>query len=345
MFRVTSLTNMSEAQLNRLIKRFALLFLVVFVVFAGVYAIDRFRAKPAPIVDQRVTTLEEAVRKDPSDVKSRGELADLYFAEKRFDDAITQYTALIDAKKDVELAALGRGNAYRELQKYDLATADYQTVVSIGLTGEMANVDSSLEAAYYGLGVIDLAQSKPAAAVTQLLNATGINRTDADALNELGIAYTQNNQPDKAVVALGQAVSLVPVSWAEPYQNLAAAYTKLGKPELAAYASAMAMLESGDPTGAEAELKKLVTGPAAAEATVGLGILFEEKGDSASAAQWYAKSLAIDPSNESAQLGIKRVSGGDANASPLVSPSAASPSGSPAASASPSAQPSPAGSN
>jgi tetratricopeptide (TPR) repeat protein len=256
---------------------------------------------------------------------SRGQLADAYFAKKRFQDAITQYTALIDGKKDVELASLGRGNAYRELSQWDPAIADYNVVIGIGLTGEMANVDPSLESAYYGLGVISIAQGKPADAIEQLKKALLIQRTDADALNLLGAAYVAANQPEQALEPLRSAIALVPVGWADPYKTLSSAYTKLNKTELANWANAMALLESGDPAGAEAELLKLVSGPAATEATTSLGLLKEVAGDTAAAAEWYRKALALDPGNVPAQMGLKRVTDMVAPASPAAS-AAASPS-------------------
>ncbi len=325
MSRVTSLTSMPEKELNRWIKRIALVFAVVFIVFVAFYAVDRFRPAPAPIVDQQISALEAKVRADPADAVARGQLADAYFAKKRFQDAIAQYTALIDAKKDVELASLGRGNAYRELTQYDQAIADYNVVIGIGLTGEMANVDPSLESAFYGLGVIALAQNKPADAIDHLTKALQIQRTDADALNLLGVAYVGANQPEKALEPLRAAIALVPVGWAQPYKTLASAYTKLGKAELASWANAMALLESGDPSGAEAELLKLVSGPAAAEATTSLGLLKEVAGDTAAAADWYRKALALDASNVPAQMGLKRVSGVPTPAASVApSPSAGS---------------------
>ena len=187
----------------------------------------------------------------------------------------------------------------------------------------MANVDPSLEAAWYGLGMIALAQDRPADAIEPLTKALGIIRTDADALNALGNAYLATGQADKAVEQFRKAIALVPVGWAEPYSNLAGAYTKLGKADLATWANAMALLESGDPAGAESELLKLVDGDAAIEATVSLGVLKEVAGDSAAAGDWYRKAIALDPSNVPAQMGLKRVSAGDA-------PGHAAPSGSPA---------------
>jgi tetratricopeptide (TPR) repeat protein len=329
MSRVTSLTSMSDKQLNRWIKRIGLLFVVALIAFAGFYAVDRFRMPTAPIADQKTVVLEEAVRKDPSNVSARGQLADLYYAKGRFEDAITQYTTLIDAKKDVELATLGRGNAYRALEKWPEATKDYQAVVNIAASGEMSNVDTNLESAYFGLGMIALGQDKAEEAVDPLLKALAISRTDADALNAIGLAYTKTDQPDQAIAVLRQAVALVPVGWAEPYQNMAVAYTKLNEPDLAAWAGAMATLEAGDSSGAEAQLLKLVNGDAAGEATVGLGIVYEERGDSGTAATWYQKALDLDQNNEPALMGLRRAGGAKATASPQPSASSSPvPSGS-----------------
>ena len=83
MSRVTSLTSMPEAQLNRWIKRIGLLLIVGIVAFVAFYAVDRFRAPTAPIIDREMAAMEEAVRADPADIASRGRLADLYLAAKR----------------------------------------------------------------------------------------------------------------------------------------------------------------------------------------------------------------------------------------------------------------------
>jgi tetratricopeptide (TPR) repeat protein len=316
MSRVTSLTSMPEAQLNRWIKRLGLLFLVALVAFVAFYAVDRFKPAATPMADQRLAQLEEAVRIDPSDGVARGQLADMYYVKRRFEDAIGQYTALIDAKVDVELASLGRGNSYRQLEQYDQAVADYNVVIDIAIDGEMANVDPSLEAAYFGLGTIALAQDRPADAIDQFKKALAIIKTDADALNGLATAYLATDQTDLAVEPLELAIALVPIGWGEPYANLASAYGKQGKAALASWANAMAMAQAGDVAGARSELLKLVDGDAALKATIGLGILEEEAGNSADAADWYRKALVIDSENVSARMGLQRVTTGPAAAAP-----------------------------
>lgn len=323
MFRVTSLTSMPERQLNRLIRRIGLLLLVGIVAFVAFYAVDRYRAPAAPMVDQQLAALEDAVRKDPADVASRGQLADLYYTKRRFADAITQYSALIDAGKSIELASLGRANSYLELKQWAQAATDFNKVVEIAKAGEMAKVDTNLEAAYYGLGLVALGQNKPGDAVDPLSRAIAITRTDADALYALGTAYVQVGQPKLALEPLMNAVALVPAGWADPYTALASAYTALGKPDWSAWASAMATLETGDFTGAQAQLQKLITGDAKVEALVGLGLASEMHGDIAAANGWYQQALVADPDSTPAQMGVKRTGGaaGSASAAPSAAPS------------------------
>lgn len=308
MLRVTSLAEMPDKQLNRLIRRIALLFVVLLIAFVGFYALDRYRPAAPPIADRELAALEDAVRADPSDVASRGRLADLYFAKERFDDAITQYTVLIDAGKEVELASLGRARAYQQTGQYAAATTDFQKVVSIAVEGEMANVDPNLASAYYGLGTVALAQGHAADAIDPLKKALAIQRTDADALNALAEAYLQTDQPKLAIEPLTLAVTLVPVDWAQPYRNLETAYGRTGDGDMAAWAGAMAAFADGDVDTAEARLLTLVDGSQGVRATVGLGLIAEKAGDTAAAADWYRKALALDPEDRAAGLGLSRVS-------------------------------------
>jgi tetratricopeptide (TPR) repeat protein len=308
MFRVTSLTEMPEAQLNRLIRRFALLFLVVLVAFVAFYAVARFRFSPAPIADQQLAAAEDLVRADPADVIARGQLADLYYVKGRFEEAVTQYSLLIDAGKEVELASLGRGKAYYELKQYDKALPDFQKVVEIANTGEMASVDPMLASGYYGIGQTYIATGRPADAVDPLRKALAIEKTDADVLYALGIALLDSGQAQEAVARLTTATQMVPSGWPEPYRALQRAYTQEGDAAHADWAGAMAAFASGDAASAKAQLEKLTSGDLALEASIGLGVIYESEGETGQAADWYRKALAINPNDVSATLGLGRVS-------------------------------------
>src|SRR3990170_2174530 len=154
---LASLTRISEGELDRLIKRIAAILVVGTLVFVGFYVFDRFRMPAPSMVDQTIASLEAAVREDPADVASRGQLADAYVVAERYEDAVAQYDAILATGK-----------------------ADYQAVVDIASEGEFAHVDPTLNAAFYGLGQIALEQDKPADAAQYLAAAVAIKRSDAD---------------------------------------------------------------------------------------------------------------------------------------------------------------------
>jgi len=297
----------SDRDLNRWIKRVALILVVGTLAFTAFYVIDRWRPASTPIVDQELAALEEAVRNDPADIASRGGLADTYAKKGRYAEAITQYSAILETDQFTERARFGRGAAYLAIGELDLAAQDLLVVVEIAKGGEMANVDPTLQAAYYGLGTIAMRQNKPQDAIPHLEKALTINRADADAMYLLATAYIATGRADEAVTLLRASVAFVPIGWSEPYAAMAEAYTAAGKPELAAWARAMADMAAGKRELAQPALEALVNGPAALDAAVGLGLLHESAGRPTDAASWYQKALAIEPSNTTATMGLGRV--------------------------------------
>ena len=250
MFRVTSLATASDAQLNRLIKRVGLLLVVVVIAFVGFYVLDRWKPPAPSIVSQEVLRLEAAIQATPEDIAIRGRLADAYAVAERYEDAITQYSLILETGKSEQLAHFGRARAHRALDNFEAASADFLAVVEIAQAGEMAHVDPLLNASYYGLGEIAMAQARPAEAIDPLLRAVSIKRSDADALHLLGAAYVQSGQPAKAIAPLKAAIAFVPLGWTEPYAALGDAYTATGSAELAEWAYAMAELSDAKPDAA-----------------------------------------------------------------------------------------------
>ena len=303
------LRDLNDQQLNRAIRRLAILLVVTAIAFIAFYTFDRWRAPSAPIIDQRVAALEQSVRDNPNDIATRGQLADTYVQQGRFEDAIVQYDLIIATGSERELAHFGRAAAYMGVGRLDDAAADYLVVVEIAKGGEMANVDPTLESAYYNLGLISLQQSKATEAVTYLESALRIKRSDADALYLIGQAYTQTGNLERAELALRRAIAFVPIGWPEPYTALATMFTTASRPAMAEWASAMADVAAGKPDLAEPRLLAIAEGDAALDVAIGLGLLYETKGDNTASATWYAKALTIDPINDAAKLGIGRVGG------------------------------------
>jgi tetratricopeptide (TPR) repeat protein len=110
----------------------------------------------------------------------------------------------------------------------------------------------------------------------------------------------QKGQQAKAVATFRNALRFVPIGWCEPYQQMQAAYTTLGKPELASWASAMAGFCGNDVAGAKARLTALTSGPAAVDALLGLGLIAETQHDTKGAIASYQRALAEDPKSTAA---------------------------------------------
>ncbi len=318
---VAALDEATDGQIDRWIRRMALLLVAGAVAFAAFYAFDRWRPATPSIVNRETTALEQAVRDDPNDVSARGRLADVYVASGRFADAIAQYDAVLASGKADKLGHLGRARARQAVGQLDGAAEDYGAVVAMASSGEMSNVDPLLEVAYYGLGDIALQQGRPAEAVDHLTAALNIKRSDADALNLIGSAYLRVGRTDDAVGALRSAVAFVPIGWAEPYQTLATAYAAVNRTADAEWAAAMAAFAAGDDRSAETRLLAIVDGPAGLDASIGLGLINESRADPADASVWYRRALAKDPTNASARLGLGRVGAPEPSVSAGVAPS------------------------
>jgi len=319
MFRVTSLTAMPEQQLNRWIKRIALLFVVVLIAFVAFYVFDRYNPlAPAPMVDRQIAAAEQQVQNAPQDIAARGALADLYVSAKRYADAVTQYDAILATGKGEELARIGRARAYEALGNTEGAIADWQRVVEIAKGGEMAAVDPKLALAYYRLGQLSIAKGDVQGGIDDLKLSLSISKTDADTLYALGTAYTTLGQSDKAIDAFKRATAFVPVGWAEPYQGLATAYGQKGDTAMATWAGAMASLANKDTATAETQLKTLLGGPADLDASMGLGLAAETRGEGQDAIPYYQHVLDVDPTNQAAMLAMSRVR----PVAPVASPAA-----------------------
>ncbi len=233
------LTAPSDRTTKRLIIGSILVLVIGIPLTAVLYALDQYRSPGPSLVDRDISVAEEAVTKDPNLLTARLALANAYAKTGRFDDAVTQYDEILKAQPDARQALLGRGGTLILMDRLDAAAADFQKVVDATKDGEMANVDSELESAHFGLGVIALKQNRAQEAVTELASAVQIKRTDADALNLLGTALLQAGEPERAITATRQAIALVPIGWCEPYTQLETAYTSLGDTAGAGYAAGM----------------------------------------------------------------------------------------------------------
>jgi tetratricopeptide (TPR) repeat protein len=322
---VASPTAQQNLVLRRLVRIAALVLVVGVVAFVALYLLDQRVEPSVSLADRKVATLEADVRKDPQAIGPRLQLAAAYAAAGRPKDAVTQYDEVLKESPQNVIALLGKADTLQKDGDLTRASAAYQQVVVIRESGEFAPADAQLAHAYYGIGVIAAGKQHFAEAIAALESAVRIDGTDADTWYQLGLAQLGAGSPDKAVAAERNAVSFVPLEFADPYAAMAKAYTAMGKPELATWAQAMTDVVARRLPQAKAALEPLLSGPAAIDATVAMGFVAEMQGDNAAALDWYRKALALDPKNVNAQGGLARLS---ASPLPSVGPSGNAPTGS-----------------
>ena len=306
-------TSVSDRRLSRLLRLGVLVLVVGALAFAGIYYQDQHVSAGPSLVDRQTASAEQAVRKAPSNIGTRLQLAAAYQQDKRFDDALTQYGEILKADKTNRFALLGRGGALIAKGDLTAAAAAYHKIADATKKEEFSGADPQLEEANYYLGSIALTQGKTQVAITELQSALKITRTDSDALYLMGVALLKHGSPQLAVDSLKQALLFVPTGWCEPYSQLTVAYGKLAQAPQKAYATAMANFCLKKPAEAKSQLKALVKGPVAIDALLGLGLIAETESDNPAAISWYKQVLVVDRKNGSAVSALSRLGAGPAS--------------------------------
>ncbi len=275
--------------------------------FAGIYYQDQHVDAGPSMVDRQIEGAEQAVRKAPSNIGTRLQLAAAYRMNKRYNDELKQYDEILKADKTNRTALLGRGGALMALGDLKGAAAAYHKITASARTGEFAGADPQLQEARYYLGSIALTQGNTKEAITELQGALKITRSDSDALYLLGVARLKNGEPQLAVDSINQALLFVPTGWCEPYSQLSLAYGKLANAPRATYATAMANFCQKKSAEAKRQLKTLTTGPVALDAMLGLGLIAETESSNPEAIAWYQKALTVDRTNVNATSSLARL--------------------------------------
>lgn len=298
---------MSDQTLNRLLKWGSVALVLAFVAFGSFYYLDQRIAGGPSISEQAVQAGEAAVTATPNSIQARLTLALAYRNDHHFEDALAQYDEILKAKDDNRSALAGRGVVLYNMGKLDDAAKALHKITDVAIKGEFAGADTTLQEAFYYLGVIALDKGETKEAIAELQSALRIKSSDSDVLYKLGVAYSNGGQQAEAVKAMKTALSFVPTGWCEPYQGLAEAYGKMADSAEAAYAGAMVDFCEKKIDVARTRLEALTTGPAAVDAMVGLGLLSEGATDREAAAKWYRQALVIDPNNTTATTGLARL--------------------------------------
>ena len=298
---------MREQTLDRLIKIGLEVIAAGLVIAAAVYFLDRPSSTPG-LVSRQLATGEAEVRKSPTNVGLRLELAEVYRSAGKQASALEQYNEVLKIEPN-ETALLGRGEVLTQQGELAGARKSFEAVIAKYGKGEYSAVNPELESAYYGTAVVLMKENQPKVAMTEAKKALKIEPTDADAWYVMGTAANNSGSYDEAVKAFEQAVLFVPSGWCQPYEQLEKAYQAKRYGAAAQYAAAMVELCEKKPAAAMKRLEPLASGPVAVEAMLGLGMAAEAIPQRATAIAWYRRVLALDPKNFNARAGLARLGG------------------------------------
>ena len=300
----------SDRTLRRLVKWTAIGFAVLLVIFSVVYYLGQHRSSGPSLTERQVSSAEQAVKDAPNNLDARLTLAAAYRDNKQYSEALAQYDELLRIGSGNRNSLVGKGETLIAMGDLDNAKTTLTSVVKAKMTWSYEAQDPQLQKAFYDLGVISVTQKSYAQAQDYLQQALTIDATDADAFYQLGLAQLGAGNAKAAVASLRQAVLFVPTGWCEPFQQLAAAYTKLGQADESTFSSAMSDNCAGNTDKAKTELTGLTSATNATvktDAMLGLAQIAETANDNSTAASWYRQVIKARPDDFTAKTGLARL--------------------------------------
>jgi len=301
-------TDLSTETIQRAFWIVLALLLAILLGFAGYYIWDRYlHAEGQDPVELGIAHMEEAIYQDPQDPELRVALAESYLSVGWYTQALEQADQVLRVQPENAGASLIAGIAHVKLDQPDAALAPLHSFVVQRQNGPMARTDNALEAAYYFLGESYVRLDRPAEAIPALEAALRISPVDADALYQLGLAYSGDGQQQLAVIKFQEAVRLVP-DFAEVYRAMAGSYSALGRPEYLPYAQGMEAFAQKDYQQALSHLEQATAAlPEFAPAFLGLGLTYENLGNLPRALSAIQRALELDPGDFAAQQAFGRI--------------------------------------
>lgn len=278
-------------------------------VFAGYYYWDRYvvRFDDKSPLELNIEHLQQAIRDDPQNPDMRVALAEFYLTKGLFKDAVDQTDQVLGAYPDNESALLIKGIAHIRLNQPEAALPALEQFVAARKDQPMANTDTALEAAYYFLGESYMKLKRPDDAIPVLEKALVINRTDADAFYQLGLALQASGQPEAALERYQQAIRFVP-DFTEVYSAMINSYSALNQPDYVAYARGMEALSLQDLNTAQTHLEHATKAlPDFAPAFLGLALTYERIGMLTQAQATIQQALELNPDDLAARQAFGRI--------------------------------------
>lgn len=297
----------STYQLQRIVVLVGIVLALALASFGAYYYYDRYYRPQPKVAEMSIVQAEQALRDKPEDPEVRLNLAEVYMANKRYDDALTQANTVRGAYPDNQRAWFVVGVANALKGNYAEATEPLQKYVDANKTSDMPGLNKPLQSAAYYLGDSYMQLNQPDKAVTVLEMTVKWSQTDADAMYKLGMAYIGVQKYEEAVTQFQNATLFVP-NFTEAYEGMATAFGALKEPDYVDYALGMVAYSKKDYKTAIDLLTKAAKAKSDfAPVFDGLGLTYEAMNDLQNAKSNYEIAVKLVSSDYTATTGLDRV--------------------------------------
>ena len=136
---------------------------------------------------EAIEPFKQALRLDPNNYMANYDLGNIYFSQKRYDDALEQFQRMVQLKPNWDAYhMIGKIHAVQE--RYDAAIKAYKQ--SLGL--------ASNTAAQFDLGIVYFQQRKYSEAIEQFKNSIRLKISPAESHYNLGLVYLYSGNKSAA---------------------------------------------------------------------------------------------------------------------------------------------------
>ncbi|HSK48097.1 MAG TPA: tetratricopeptide repeat protein [Coriobacteriia bacterium] len=303
----------------------------------SVWSQNRSVAQSTP-VGRAISDLKQQIRKKPSDILLRMQLAQAYTIAGQDNEAVDQYQQILKIRKNYVDAISGLGFIASRQKDWAEAEEYWRKATKLMSAAPNARMSKQYETANFYLGTTLLEQKKYEDAVGSFKEALRVNRSASDTHYLLAHAYKGLDAPDEYRSELELTLAFDPslpeanydygvLLLAEGDEPGAAQHFRIAadrapnrkEPQealekLGPYSKRIALaqkLKGEDPKKALVEARVAVAlEPKNVDGLLLLAALFEETGEKTSAADTYRNVLTIDTDNSEATASLKRVTDG-----------------------------------
>ncbi|MDO8915519.1 MAG: tetratricopeptide repeat protein [Coriobacteriia bacterium] len=239
-----------------------------------------------------VENLRAAVKAAPGNPMVRVRLAEALVFAGRMPEAVEQYNAALELKKDYVPALSGLANLAMQDKQYATAVSYWTKIIKM-LEGTSSSRSPDLEGAYYGLGVTYLEMKKYEEAVLNLKESLRMKSSASDTHYMLSVAYRELGYPDKQREELNITLAFEPKN---AQANYDAGMLALKEGDVATAAESFRTATNWAPAGIDLPRKELDKIAAKGSASVRLANALASK-ESTTALSEARISAALDPTN------------------------------------------------